>query len=67
MTLQNMQIFYINKEPDDWFEENQQSLDEHGGMDDIQSLDVLLIPEITYIWYSDKQYYTNDKDLWSSI
>lgn len=35
------------KQPDDWFEEDQQSFDEHGGMDDIQSLDVLLIPEIT--------------------
>ncbi len=37
----------MEKEPDDWFEEDQQSLDEHGGMDDIQSLDVLLISEIT--------------------
>lgn len=40
------------KEPDDWFEEDQQSLDEHGGMDDVQSLDVLLIPENTYSRYS---------------
>lgn len=33
------------KEPDNWFEENQQSLDEHGWMDDVQRLNVLLIPE----------------------
>lgn len=30
--------------PDQWFEEDQQGLDEHGGMDDIQGLDVLLVP-----------------------
>lgn len=35
------------QQPDDRFEEDQQSFDEHGGMDDIQSLDVLLVPEIT--------------------
>lgn len=32
--------------PDDWFEEDQQRFDEHGGMDDIQSLYVLLISKI---------------------
>lgn len=32
--------------PDDWFEEDQQRLDEHGGMDDIQSLYILLISKI---------------------
>lgn len=32
--------------PDDWFEEDQQRFNEHGGMDDIQSLDVLLISKI---------------------
>lgn len=42
------------KEPDDWFEEDQQSLDEHGRMNDIQSLDVLLIPENTDRGYSEK-------------
>lgn len=30
--------------PDEWFEEDQQGFDEHGGMDDIQGLDVLLVP-----------------------
>jgi len=34
--------------PDDWLEEDQQRLDEHGGMDDVQSLDVLLVPGKTH-------------------
>lgn len=43
--------YFFNKnrnsnQPDDWFEEDQQGFDEHGWMDNIQSLDVLLIPEI---------------------
>lgn len=52
--LSNLYICtYIKREPDDWFEEDQQSLDEHGGVHDVQSLDVLLIPEITqqiFLW-----------------
>lgn len=32
--------------PDDWFEEDQQRLYEHGRMDDIQSLYILLISKI---------------------
>lgn len=34
-------------QPDDRFEEDQQGFDEHGRMDNIQSFDVLLIPEST--------------------
>lgn len=54
MALKSVSLVSCHKrEPDNWFEEDQQSLDEHGGMDDIQSLDVLLIPEITYTWQSE--------------
>lgn len=47
MFRENAKYKTIMAAPDDWFKEDQQSLDEHGGMDDVQSLDVLLIPEIT--------------------
>lgn len=30
--------------PDEWLEEDQQGFDEHGWMDDVQGLDVLLVP-----------------------
>lgn len=30
--------------PDEGFEEDQQGLDEHGWMDDVEGLDVLLVP-----------------------
>lgn len=34
----------VNNRPDEWFEEDQQGFDEHGWMDDVQGLDVLLVP-----------------------
>ena len=52
-------IITEKKEPDDGFEEDQQSLDEHGGMDDVQSLDVLLIPENTQKHICSKHLYTS--------
>lgn len=30
--------------PNDWLKEDEQGLDEHGGVHDVQGLDVLLVP-----------------------
>lgn len=33
----------LKNTPDDWFEEDQQRFDKHGGMDDVESLYILLV------------------------
>lgn len=35
----------IRCSPDQWFEEDEDGSDEHGGMDNVKCLDVLLVPE----------------------